>query len=1318
MTIHRLLDDLAAAGIQVWEEGGRLRFRTNGGALTERWRARLGAAKEALLAHFAAPEPAAGALSPTPLQQAYWIGEQAFYQAATAAHVYQEFAVAVLDPDGLEAALRHLIARHPMLNVRVAEDGTQAFADRTPFAVRRHDFSGLDRDGERAALEAFRTSVGDTLPPLSDGPPFLVAALRLRDGWHVGCAFRLFAFDGPSVQIFFEDLARLLAGEEPPEPAPDGYRRFLAAEAASRRSPKRASDERYWFSRLAELGVAPELPMAAGGGATGRFGRIEGRLPPADWGRLGEAARAHDVGINAVLCAVFAATVRRWSATPSFALNLLVSGRGPRSAGRFIGNCSNTLLLACRDPGAASFRDAALALQQQIYRDLACASVSGVEVLRAIQSERGGAAQPLAPVVFSSFIGLESRDDAVSAPVPGWRLVAGAMSTPQVLLDHQVYLDRGTLAYNWDASAGAFPAGMVEAMAEYYRAALTALARDPGAWTRPPSFPLPDSQLRARRKANATRQSLPGGLLHQGFFDAATARPERIALIAWDRTLTYGEVRAGALAVAGALVAAGVAPGDRVGIVAAKGWRQIVAVLGVLLAGGCYVPLDTRAPSARNAEILRQAGARFVLGDAPMAVADCVAMDIAAATRAEPLGAPVPVPADQLAYIIFTSGSTGRPKGVMIEHRAAVNTIQDLLDRFGLTADDRVLGLSELNFDLSVFDIFGLLTAGGALVLPRPSDFPTPEEWVALIRRHRITVWNTVPQLLALLLDQAGGEAADLLAQLRLVMLSGDWIPLALAAQVRTLAPAGRLVSLGGATEASIWSNWYPVDRVDPDWRSVPYGFPLANQEFHVLDEAMAPCPVWVPGELHIGGVGVARGYVGAADLTARAFVTDPATGRRLYKTGDLGRYWPDGTLEFLGRRDFQVKINGFRIELEEVEAVLCRHPMVEAALAVAAGEGGGRRLCAVVVAAAGCVLDGERIRAHAAGLLPPYMVPIQVRQLDRMPLSRNGKVDRAAIAGLFQDAGQPQAADAPCGGLETDLHALWAEVLGCGTVPPTVDFFSLGGNSLRAVLLMNAIHRRFGRRLEPSVIFSHGTIRSLAALLAQEGTDQPAPLVPLNRADGGRRIFAVHPVGGGIACYRPLADRLAPDCALLALPARPAGPLGETMADLARPHLAALRQALAPGEPAVLAGWSFGGMLALEMARMLAAEGHRVQVLMIDSYRSAGAAGLGDDEARGLFRRDLRRMGHDDADRELEGAFAIFRRNYAALMAHDPAPVAVPVVHVQAADRAEDFPGLRPYDGPAVGRHVLPGDHFTLLEGESAAAIADLLRDMAAAVR
>jgi amino acid adenylation domain-containing protein len=312
--------------------------------------------------------------------------------------------------------------------------------------------------------------------------------------------------------------------------------------------------------------------------------------------------------------------------------------------------------------------------------------------------------------------------------------------------------------------------------------------------------------------------------------------------------------------------------------------------------------------------------------------------------------APVQDPSD-LAYVIYTSGSTGAPKGVMIDHRGAVNTILDINRRFAIGRDDRVLAISSLSFDLSVYDIFGTLAAGGTIVFPDAAAARDPERWLELIRRERVTVWNSVPALMSMLVEVAGGRPECAPRSLRVVLLSGDWIPLALPDQIRRSMPDVDVISLGGATEASIWSIAYRIDEIDPEWKSVPYGRPLANQYFHVLDERLDHRPVWVPGQLFIGGIGLAKGYWRDEESTRTRFFTHPRTGERLYRTGDLGRYLPDGNLEFLGREDFQVKIRGHRIELGEIETVLNQHPAIRESVCTVIGEErGNERLVAYVV--------------------------------------------------------------------------------------------------------------------------------------------------------------------------------------------------------------------------------------------------------------------------------------------------------------------------------------------------------------------------------
>ncbi|NYZ18055.1 amino acid adenylation domain-containing protein, partial [Azospirillum sp. RWY-5-1] len=497
----------------------------------------------------------------------------------------------------------------------------------------------------------------------------------------------------------------------------------------------------------------------------------------------------------------------------------------------------------------------------------------------------------------------------------------------------------------WDVVEALFPAGVIDGMFGAYGSLLEWLSDAGTDWRAVPPVLLPADQAAVRARVNATGVPLPAGSLHAGVFAQAARAPERPALLGDpEGAVSYGALAERALRVAALLAARGVAPGDPVAVTLPRGADQVAAVLGILAAGGVYVPVGVDQPAARRARMHRVAGVRHVVtrpgGTAPDA--DVLAVDIAEAGAFAPLAAPVPRGSEEAAYVIFTSGSTGEPKGVEVTHGAAQNTVADITRRFGVGPEDRVLAVSALDFDLSVYDLFGPLGVGGAVVLVGEEDRREAPRWHALMAGHGVTLWNSAPALMEMLLAVPGA-----LPGLRLALLSGDWIGLELPARLRERSPGCRFVALGGATEAAIWSNALEVGTVPPGWRSIPYGFPLANQRYRVVDGLGRDCPDWVPGELWIGGAGVATGYRGDAATTAVRFVE--REDGRWYRTGDLGRYWPDGTLEFLGRADHQVKVRGHRIELGEVEAALEAHPSVAQAVVVAVGGRGRRRLAGFV---------------------------------------------------------------------------------------------------------------------------------------------------------------------------------------------------------------------------------------------------------------------------------------------------------------------------------------------------------------------------------
>ncbi|MGW6928416.1 amino acid adenylation domain-containing protein [Lentzea sp. NPDC054927] len=542
----------------------------------------------------------------------------------------------------------------------------------------------------------------------------------------------------------------------------------------------------------------------------------------------------------------------------------------------------------------------------------------------------------------------------------------------------------------WDTADGLFAAGVVDAMTTAHEALLHTLTNH--AWHEPLPECVPPEQIRLREKVNATDRPFDDVLLHEPFWQQAELTPDAVAVIG-ERTLTYRELRHCAAQVASLV------RGHRmIAVIMHKGWEQVPAVIGALAAGAAYVPISPDLPAERLHHLLHHA-------EVTMAVAQpgvtenlpCphIEMDDSYLVGEEPVVEWSQEPTD-LAYVIYTSGSTGLPKGVMIDHRGALNTVLDINQRFDVGANDRVFALSSLSFDLSVYDIFGPLAVGAAIVLPAPGTDRAPWEWAELLAQHDVTVWNSVPALMEMLVEYTAGRELRLADSLRLVLMSGDWIPVSLPDRIRALStPNIRLIGMGGATEASIWSNFYEIGAVDPSWPSIPYGTPLSNQSFEVLDAGLRRKPDWVPGELHIGGRGVALGYWHDPEKTARSFITHPVTGERLYRTGDLGRYLPDGNLEFLGREDFQVKINGFRVELGEIEATLLSHSDVTGAVVVATGSRNSKRLAAYVTPANA---DVDTLRKHLEAKLPPYLVPERISALPQFPLTHNGKVDRTAL--------------------------------------------------------------------------------------------------------------------------------------------------------------------------------------------------------------------------------------------------------------------------------------------------------------------------------
>nr|VFK17277.1 MAG: non-ribosomal peptide synthase domain TIGR01720/amino acid adenylation domain-containing protein [Candidatus Kentron sp. LFY] len=965
MDLIKFVEELSAQGIELWADGERLRYRSPRNVLPQ---ALLGKIKEhkteilqllreRTLVLKTWPEERYEPFPLTDLQQAYWVGRSgALELGSVGTHIYLEFEQEGLDLDRFSAAWIKLIDRHDMLRAVVLPNGEQQILEQVPtYEITTVDLRGVASEEVTKALEAIREELSHQVLSTEQWPLFEIRA-SLLDGeiTRLHVSLDMLIADLWSWILLIQEWGTLYEDPELQLPALEiSFRDYVLTTLELEQTALFRRSREYWWKRLEDLPSAPELPLRSGSASriSNRFERRDGRLGSQSWNRFKKQAAQVGLTPSGALLAVYAEVLASWSRFPRFTINVTGFSRLPLhpQVGKIAGDF-NGLTLVAIDGSAEHFSERAIDIQRQLWSDTEYGYINGVQVLRERARQLGRAPGATMPVVFTSGVGFSQFTENQNSSFLG-KEVYGITQTPQVWLDHQTFEKNGELVFNWDYVEAIFPPGLVDDMFTAYCHLLDLLSSDEEMW-RQTSFNelLLASQLAQRAIVNETGGPVSSELLHTFFVSQAHRRPGAPAIIASQRTLSYGELLDLARRTAhwlqreGGLQRHGVAPNTLVGVVMEKGWEQVVAVLGILMVGGAYLPIDVHLPSERRNGLLADSRVRLLLTQpkfADLQWADDIRRLVIAdggLAAEEPVVAETSVSPEDLAYVIYTSGSTGTPKGVMIDHRGAVNTILDINRRFAVTEADRVLCLSALNFDLSVYDIFGVLAAGGVLVMPKEDGLRDPAHWRDLMMAHRVTLWDTVPALKQMLVDYLQTRSEPVPEGLRLVMMSGDWIPLDLPERIRALWPSVDIIGLGGATEASIWSNFYSIETIDPDWKSIPYGKPLTNQTFQVLDSRLEPCPVWVPGDLYIGGMGLAKGYWNDPEKTEERFITHPRTGERLYKTGDLGRYLPDGNLEFLGRIDNQVKIRGHRIELGEVEAILSEHPGVKEVAVTAVG--------------------------------------------------------------------------------------------------------------------------------------------------------------------------------------------------------------------------------------------------------------------------------------------------------------------------------------------------------------------------------------------
>ncbi|NEP72546.1 MAG: amino acid adenylation domain-containing protein [Okeania sp. SIO2G4] len=963
MTVNELLNELSENGVKLWVDGEQLRIQAAKGLMTPERREIISEHKAEIIERLQQNEIGASVsylptITPQPeqryepfpltdIQYAYWVGRMGVLELGDVAnHGYYELERVGLKIDRLNQALNQLIQRHDMLRSVVLPEGLQkVFEEVPPYEISTLDLRGKDDDFVQAQIDEIRNILSHQVLPTDKWPLFEFRA-TLLDGERLRLHFSydVQIFDGWSMMLLFKEWMELYQNPESLLPALEiTFRDCVLAEEKLQNTELFKRSQQYWLNRIDSLPPAPEIPLVKNPSSLKNYQcqRFSGQLSPETWQNLKQ--RGGEVGLtpSGILLAAFAEVLTLWGKSPKFTVNVALLNRLPLhpQVNDILGDFTSVNLLAVDNSGTETFTNRALRLQRQLWQDLEHRYFSGVRVMREINRRQGG--NPVAmPIVFTSAIGQENYVDKFG------ELVYAISQASQVWMDHQVTEHNGKLVFNWDVVIDLFPEGLIDDMFGAYCNLLECMAKSDEIWSETSrEYLMPANQLLQRAEVNTTEMPISEATLYSLFVQQAKIRGNEIAVISGERSLTYNELYKLSTHLGEKLQYLGAVPNRLIAIVMEKGWEQVVATLGILASGAAYLPISAKEPKERLQYLLENSDVEIVLTQSYLT--DIVLpnnvkridVDTFNPSIDEPDNLKISATPDNLAYVIYTSGSTGLPKGVTIDHRGAVNTILDINQRFGVEPSDRILAVSALNFDLSVYDIFGVLAAGASMVIPSATGTKDPSEWIELIETHGITLWNSVPALMQMLVEYVSARTEIVSSSLRLALLSGDWLPLSLPPEIKSVWPDIKVISLGGATEASIWSIYYPIETINPDWKSVPYGKPLLNQRFYVLDDCMETRPVFVPGQLYIGGVGLAVGYWKNEQKTQASFITHPKTQERLYKTGDLGRYLPDGNIEFLGREDFQVKINGHRIELGEIEAALKRYPGIKEVVISVFGE-------------------------------------------------------------------------------------------------------------------------------------------------------------------------------------------------------------------------------------------------------------------------------------------------------------------------------------------------------------------------------------------
>ena len=1029
------------------------------------------------------------------VQRSYFYGRsKGTFLGGISTHFYIE-CITDLDTCKLEKALNSVIKEQPSLRSYITSDGMQCFMDEPPqyYKIEEIDVSDLPEQEQKEKLLEIRKKWSSRIFDLDSWPMFGFNMFVMSENKKVVIIDSdMMIMDGLSTEILIESLHKYYEKNEPvQEISIEAFEDYIAFKD-QKKTKNYDDDKAFWKEVITELPSGPQFEKI-GNNEEYTFDTRETIISADKWGAKSQELKSKRILPSVYLTTAYAKLLSKWCGQSRVTLNMTVSNRKSNDNSIFnaMGDFTEVMLVDFDFSMKKSLLEVAKETQKKISVRKKHGSVASSEIIKdymALNGNGNGFPFPavctcmLFDLAGSKWDWLGKRQFQIS-------------QTPQVILDNQISLKEGRLCIHWDFLREYFPEGRIESMQKEYGSIIT-----------DDTEKLQQQYDSYAFQYNNTFKEKQKNTLVKLFLEQVKKVPEKTAVADMKQSYTYHELDYFSDIIAG-YVAKNTKPASAVIVRMTRSRNFIATVLGIIKAGGYYIPVAHNCPQKRLEFIMEQSESEMILTDEHV-------KDILTVNQWEQhydLSNP-----DGKAYVIYTSGSTGTPKGVVITHDAVCNTITDINARFSVTSDDKIIGISSFSFDLSVYDIFGALSAGAQLKLaPSAYDMHLIKD---IMTEQAVTIWNTVPSIMELLVNNL--DKGRKYESLRTVLLSGDWIPLNLPQKIRDIFPNAQVISLGGATEGSIWSIYYPIEEIEKDWNSIPYGYPLENQSIWILDDDDQICPCGIRGEICIGGRGVASCYLNDEERTKKQFFKHEKLGY-LYRTGDLGFLSSKGYVVFLGRKDFQVKLHGYRIELGEIESCLCRCKNVSEAVAEVKEVNGVQKLFAYVTpvsvsrtseASENDTYDSENtIRVFTADgeekyILPSddtnhqypniadmysalnsrvmdYMIPDDIIIMERFPYTANKKVNRKQLPVVHTVQAEDEVYVAPETETEKMLTELVGEIIGNKKVSIDANLINSGIDSLKGITLNIKLRDR-GIDIGLSEIYANSTIRQLGKLI------------------------------------------------------------------------------------------------------------------------------------------------------------------------------------------------------------------------------------------